>query len=161
MAATTRAAPAARQAGRPPASAHGGPPPDAMPPALAAGVLGTLRIAGQRRHVAQARAFVAATLGSGHPCLDEAVLLCSELVTNAVLHTDSGRPGGTITVVLRSLVKAVQVEVTDEGSAGTPVVKDEVFVPEGHGLFLVEQLAESWGYARDERATTVWFRLTC
>ena len=35
-------------------------------------------------------------------CLDEAVLLCSELVTNAVLHTDSGQPGGTVTIVLLS-----------------------------------------------------------
>ena len=112
------------------------PPPD---------ILGTLRIAGQRRNVAQARAFVAASLGSAHPCLDEAVLLCSELVTNAVVHTDSGRPGGTITIVLLSLGDVVQVEVTDEGSASTPVVRDEVFVPDGHGLFLVEQLAGRLG----------------
>lgn len=160
MAATTRAAPATDHASGQRA-AQGSPPPGTRPPALSPDVAGMLRIAGQRRHVAQARAFVAATLGAGHPCLDEAVLLCSELVTNAVLHTDSGRPGGTITVVLRSLGKAVQVEVTDEGSACTPVVRDEVYVPDGHGLFLVEQLAESWGYARAGRATTVWFRLTC
>ena len=34
----------------------------------------------------------------------------------------------------------------------TPVVKAEVFEPDGHGLFLVEQLAENWGYTRDESA---------
>ncbi len=161
MAATTRAAPSARrhatghraeQEDAPPSSRPAAPPPD---------ILGTLRIAGQRRNVAQARAFVAASLGSAHPCLDEAVLLCSELVTNAVVHTDSGRPGGTITIVLLSRGDVVQVEVTDDGSASTPVVKDEVLVPEGHGLFLVEQLAVGWGYSRDERSTTVWFRLTC
>ena len=160
MAATTRAAPAARHATGHRAGqddAPGGPRPGPPSP----DTLGTLRVAGQRRNVAQARAFVAASLGRGHPCLDEAVLLCSELVTNAVLHTDSGQPGGTITIVLLSLDDVVQVEVTDEGSASTPVVRDEVFVPDGHGLFLVEQLAGSWGYARGERATTVWFRLAC
>jgi len=160
MAATTRAAPAARRATGYRAEQDDAPP-GHRPPAPSPDILGRLRIAGQRRNVAQARAFVAASLGCGHPCLDEAVLLCSELVTNAVLHTDSGEPGGTITIVLLCLGDVVQVEVTDGGSASTPVVRDEVFVPDGHGLFLVEQLADSWGYARDERATTVWFRLAC
>ncbi len=159
MAATTRAAPSARHASRHRAEQQDAP--GARPPAPPPDILATLRVAGQRRNVAQARAFVAASLGSGHPRLDEAVLLCSELVTNAVLHTDSGRPGGTITVVLLSLDNVVQVKVTDEGSASTPVVKDDGLAPEGRGLFLVEQLADGWGYTRDERATTVWFRLIC
>ena len=158
MAATTRAAPSAHHANArrseedAPGSRWAIPPP---------AILATLRIAGQRRYVAQARAFVAASLGSGHPFLDEVVLLSSELVTNAVLHTDSGRPGGTITIVLLSRDDVVQVKVTDEGSASTPVVKDEGLVPEGRGLFLVEQLADGWGYTRDDRITTVWFRLAC
>jgi hypothetical protein len=50
----------------------------------------------------------------------------------------------------------------DNGSVrSTPVVKSEVFEPDGHGLFLVEQLADNWGYTRDTVGTTVWFRLTC
>jgi anti-sigma regulatory factor (Ser/Thr protein kinase) len=58
---------------------------------------------------------VARTLGQHHPCVDAAVLLCSELVTNAVLHSDSGQPGGTVTVVVLSLAGAVGVEVIDNG----------------------------------------------
>jgi hypothetical protein len=27
----------------------------------------------------------------------------------------------------------------------------------GHGLFLVETLADQWGYVRDDYGTTVWF----
>jgi anti-sigma regulatory factor (Ser/Thr protein kinase) len=122
--------------------------------------VGSLSIAGRSRNVAEARAFVARTLGQHHPCVDVAVLLCSELVTNAVVHSDSGQPGGTVTVVVLSLAGAVRVEVIDNGSVtSTPVVKSEVYEPDGHGLFLVEQLAGTWGYNRDEVGTTVWFRL--
>ena len=125
-------------------------------------IVGSLTIAGRTRNVAEARSFVGRTLGAAHPCADEAVLLCSELVTNAVLHSESGQPGGTVTVVVLGLPGAVRVEVVDNGSVrSTPVVKAEVFEADGHGLFLVEQLADNWGYTRDVVGTTVWFRLTC
>ena len=65
-------------------------------------------------------------------------------------------------MVVLGLAGSVRVEVVDNGSArSTPVVKAEVFEPDGHGLFLVEQLAEDWGYTRDLVGTTVWFRLIC
>ena len=125
-------------------------------------IAGSLTLAGQTKNVAEARAFVGQTLGRAHPCADEAVLLCSELVTNAVLHSESGQPGGTVTVVVLAFPDAVRVEVVDNGSVrSTPVVKAEVLEPDGHGLFLVEQLADNWGYTRDTVGTTVWFRLTC
>ena len=161
MGATASAAAGARHTGgprttatdRPQATAAAGPAPV---------IVGSLTTAGQTKNVSEARAFVARTLGPAHPCADEAVLLCSELVTNAVLHSESGRPGGTVTVVVLGLPGAVRVEVVDNGSArSTPVVKAEVYEPHGHGLFLVEQLAENWGYTRDEVGTTVWFRLIC
>lgn len=130
-------------------------------PAPAAVIAGSLTLPGQTRNVAEARAFVAKTLGPGHPCRDTAVLLCSELVTNAVVHSASGLPGGTVTIVVLRLTGAVRVEVIDHGStASTPVVKGEVLAPDGHGLFLVDQLADSWGYVLDQVGTTVWFRLT-
>ena len=91
-------------------------------------IVGSLTIAGRTRNVAEARSFVGRTLGAAHPCADEAVLLCSELVTNAVLHSESGQPGGTVTVVVLGLPGAVRVEVVDNGSVrSTPVVKAEVF----------------------------------
>lgn len=121
---------------------------------------GRLTIDGQPKNVAKARAFVAKVLGPDHPCQDVAVLLCSELVTNAVLHSASGQRGGTVTVVVTDQVESVQVEVVDEGSARSiPVVKAEVYAAEGHGLFLVESLADQWGYESEDEGTTVWFRL--
>jgi len=58
-------------------------------------------------------------------------------------------------------VGAMAVEVIDHGSASsTPVVKGEALASDGHGLFLVEQLADSWGYVLDQVGTAVWFQLT-
>jgi serine/threonine-protein kinase RsbW len=130
---------------------------------------------------------VAEVLGPGHPCADTAVLLCSELVTNAVLHSNSRWPGGTVTVVVTDLTSTdpdstgpdstgpdrtdpdrtgpdrtgpVRVEVIDEGSASSiPVVKADSYAADGHGLFLVEHLAQQWGYESGDAGTTVWFRL--
>jgi anti-sigma regulatory factor (Ser/Thr protein kinase) len=162
MGATTSAAAGATRAGGPRTVATDMPRATAAAGGPAPVIAGSLTIAGRTRSVAEARAFVARTLGAAHPCADEAVLLCSELVTNAVLHSESGRPGGSVTVVVLRLPGAVRVEVVDNGSVrSTPVVKAEVYEPHGHGLFLVDQLAENWGYTRDEVGTTVWFRLIC
>ena len=54
----------------------------------------------------------------------------------------------------------VLVEVIDDGSDGTPVVKRDVLTTNGHGLLLVQQLAAQWGYLRDPAGTTVWFHLS-
>jgi len=48
-----------------------------------------------------------------------AVLLCSELVTNAVLHSNSQLDGGTVTVVVADLTATVRVQVIDEGSVSS------------------------------------------
>jgi hypothetical protein len=40
-----------------------------------------------------------------------------------------------------------------------PVVKGHGCVSGGHGLFLVQTLADQWGYVRDESGTMVWFWL--
>jgi anti-sigma regulatory factor (Ser/Thr protein kinase) len=167
MAATTRAmsslGPGAerRAVGSGGSSARASTSLDAGNPTPAPVIAGSLTLPGQARNVAEARAFVAKTLGPQHPCCDTAVLLCSELVTNAVVHSTSGLPGGTVTIVVLRLTGAVRVEVIDHGStASTPVVKGEVLAPDGHGLFLVDQLADSWGYVLDQVGTTVWFRLT-
>ena len=55
--------------------------------------------------------------------------------------------------------RGILVEIIDDGAAGAPVVKGDLYAAEGHGLFLVEHLASQWGYQRDEAGTTVWFHL--
>ena len=121
----------------------------------------SLTMRGCRSQVARARAFVARTLGPEHPGTEVAVLLTSELVTNAVLHSDSRDGGGPVTVMVARLGGWLRIEVSDAGSAcSAPVVKKDVCASSGHGLFLVEALAQEWGYSRGEHRTTVWFSLT-
>ena len=123
-------------------------------------IMGSVTVPGRPEQVSGARAFIARTLAglSGVDC-DAATLLTSELVTNAIQHTDSGAIGGTVTVVVIGIPGGVLVEVVDDGSAGTPVVKGDLYAAEGHGLYLVQQLAAQWGYLRDPAGTTVWFHL--
>ena len=126
-----------------------------------AAILGSATVPGTPEQVSEARAFIARALAA-LPGVDSdaATLLTSELVTNAIQHTDSGAPGGTVTVVVIGVPGGVLVEVVDDGSADTPTVKGDLFAAEGHGLFLVQALAAQWGYLRDPAGTTVWFHLT-
>lgn len=129
------------------------------PAARRTSVLGSLTIPGNPENVASARAFIARAL-SRRPGVDSdaATLLTSELVTNAIQHTKSGR-GGEVTVNVISLPDGVLVEVTDQGAPGAPVVKSDLYAAEGHGLYLVQKLARQWGYLRGPVGTTVWFHL--
>ena len=128
-------------------------------------VLGRFTIPGRGEQVRVARAFVAEVLGElaelDDGVLHNAMLLASELVTNAIRHSRSGAAGGSVLLVILQASDGIGVEVTDSGSAdGTPVVKEHVFTCEGHGLFLVEAVASHWGYRRAaEDGTTVWFWL--
>jgi len=124
-------------------------------------VLGSLTIPGRPEQVGLARAFVAQTLGSKQirADADAATLLTSEIVTNAIQHTRSGVDGGTVTIVVIGVSRGVLVEIIDDGSAGSPIVKGDLYAAEGHGLFLVQHLAAEWGYLKDSAGTTVWFHL--
>jgi anti-sigma regulatory factor (Ser/Thr protein kinase) len=123
-------------------------------------VLGRLTMPGRADHVSEARALVVKALGDLHPRVDDAVLMVSELVTNAIVHSNSRRPGGTVTVTVLESADGVRVEVADYGSElTTPVVRADRNATDGHGLFLVQSLADQWGYLRGEAGTTVWFAL--
>lgn len=122
-------------------------------------VLGTLTVPGRPEHVARARRFITRTVSAaGRIDSDAATLLTSELVTNAIQHTRSG-DGGSVTVTVTGLPDGVLVEVTDQGAAGAPSVRGELYAADGHGLYLVQRLARRWGYLHDPAGTTVWFHL--
>jgi anti-sigma regulatory factor (Ser/Thr protein kinase) len=126
-----------------------------------AAVLGSLTIPGRPEQVGLARAFVVQTFSSKQiqaDC-DAATLLTSEIVTNAIQHTKSGADGGTVTIVVIGVAHGVLIEIIDDGAAGAPVVKGDLYAAEGHGLFLVQHLATECGYLKDSAGTTVWFHL--
>jgi anti-sigma regulatory factor (Ser/Thr protein kinase) len=137
------------------------PAPRTRPGGARATVLGSLTIPGHPEQVSAARSFVARTLSAHRPGTDAdtATLLTSEIVTNAIVHTKSGVEGGTVTIVVIGIPRGVLIEIIDSGSAGTPVVKGDLYATDGHGLFLVQNLAAQWGYLREPAGTTVWFHL--
>ena len=97
--------------------------------------------------VGQARALVRGTLGEHCPAIDAAVLCTSELVTNAILYTRSGRPGGVVVVTVDIGDGEVTIGVVDAGACGRPAIAARpVDSGEGgFGLRIVEQLAAGWG----------------
>jgi serine/threonine-protein kinase RsbW len=108
----------------------------------------------QLRHVRRAlREF----LGNCPPAAD-AVHLLSELAANAVLHSDSGKTGGTFTARARHVVNDyVHGEVEDQGSDWHGELSASAIRP--HGLYLLLSLASACGVDRTGRAGLVWFRL--
>jgi anti-sigma regulatory factor (Ser/Thr protein kinase) len=127
-------------------------------------LLGSLTIPGQAAHVAEARAFVSRTLGAECAEADLAILLTSELVTNSIQHSRSGRDGGTITITLIAVPDGIRGEVIDEGGATDPMLSSSqagptVLAENGRGLQLVQMLSARWSFAHDEAGTVTWFEL--
>lgn len=113
---------------------------------------------GRSDQVAAARSFVRQALGLV-PVLDEAVLLTSELCTNALQHTSSGS-GGTFTVTVVREIGRARVEIRDDGSSLDPVNQPAAAASErGRGLGLVEALADRWGYRGSQFGRTVYFEI--
>lgn len=106
------------------------------------------------------QAWVVTGAADGHGLVDDAVLLTSELVTNAVVHA-----GTAVQVTCRLADGAVEVVVSD-GHPGrlVPEAPEAEPVPGertgGRGLLLPAALASAWGVAYGRASKAVWFRLT-
>ncbi len=106
-----------------------------------------------------ARAFVAEHGKCLPECaVDDARLLVSELVTNALRH---GRPDITVHVELNPPL--IEVSVHDEGAALPPADPPPALPTalSGRGLNLVDRIASCWGITPTEspEGKAVWFRL--
>ncbi|MEU9861519.1 ATP-binding protein [Streptomyces sp. NPDC047971] len=86
---------------------------------------------------------------------DVAELLTSELVTNALIHTDHGAVV-TATVVPDSLRVEVRDFVPGLPEPWVPIADDGTH---GRGLVLVQELADSWGVEDHGVGKVVWFEL--
>jgi len=113
---------------------------------------------GRPDQVARARTFLKTHCGPC-PVLDEAVLLTSELCTNAVRHSASG-DGGSFEVAIHRGPNSLRVEVHDDGANGIPVARDfEELAENGRGLEIVALVATGWGQRSDEHGRSVFFEL--
>ncbi|MEV6618525.1 ATP-binding protein [Streptomyces sp. NPDC051051] len=118
---------------------------------------------GQAGHVAEARHFVAALLeGEDSALVEDAVLVVSELATNAVQHTRSGWYRGWFLVVIGFTDDLLRIQVTDQGGDEEPMVRS-VNTPAdegGRGLLLVDAYAKDWGVKdRASGARCIWVDL--
>ena len=106
---------------------------------------------------AEARRQVEAAIRAWDIPVDQgiAVLLTSELVTNAITH----EPGGIVALAVRVCRGQLRVDVFDT-CAGIPVVLNASADAEtGRGLKLVATLAAEWGFCRTRSGKAVYFML--
>jgi anti-sigma regulatory factor (Ser/Thr protein kinase) len=106
----------------------------------------------QLTELAEARRFTERVLGSEHERLDTALVVVSELTSNALRHAKSG-----FTLSVDEDEHHVRIEVIDRGG-GWPVPVEVRAPPTsgGMGLYLVEALADRWGAVERPPGKLVW-----
>ena len=110
----------------------------------------TLRAARSARH------FVGRALSDWNGCDGRyvAVLLASEMATNATLHARTD-----FEVRVRVLPDSLRVEVRDWNTRFPTVSEVDAGATTGRGLALVNALAEDWGVEHRDGGKAVWFEL--
>ena len=106
-------------------------------------------------NAAEARGLVKDALkGCGNTLIATALLLTSELVTNAMVH---GAP--PVELAVSTEPDALRVAVTD-GGAGRPIMlKTGPSDIHGRGVAIVGALADAWGVMKRNGGKTVWFSI--
>jgi anti-sigma regulatory factor (Ser/Thr protein kinase) len=90
--------------------------------------------------------------------LEDARLLVSELVTNAIRHAGLA-DGDVIKLVVVTGDRVLRIEVCDPGPGFELSERDpDPARPSGWGLYLVRELSDRWGVERNAE-TRVWFEL--
>lgn len=102
---------------------------------------------------AGARAFVRSVLWSlgADWALDDATLVCSELVTNALLHARTD-----FTVEIQVNDHGVRIQVVDGNLRAPSRPEIPPIATSGRGLLLVEALSAKWGVELREDGKAVW-----
>lgn len=126
-------------------------------------ILARRTFAGLPDQVAVARRWLAQMV-DGFAAVDEVLLACSELSSNAIMHSSSGHPGGLFTVRLAIRPDIVRLEVLDQGgpwSGGRGTLANGAEHAEdasqcGRGLTIVASITDAWGITGDDEGRTAW-----
>ena len=90
-------------------------------------------------------------------CLDDALLIASELVTNAATHGI-----GEVSLHLRVSGSLLRIEVHDEQVEALPETRAPGDTePGGRGLHLVAALSSNWGGEVGAHTKTIWAEIPC
>jgi GAF domain-containing protein len=110
------------------------------------------------RSAATARRTIEHVLGEADlsGLLDEALLLVTELVTNAVVHA-----GTEIELRIETSPGGLRVEVVDRSPGSLPVIRPSPAEARegGRGVFLLDAVANEWGTRHFSGGKSVWFLL--
>ena len=117
---------------------------------------GSYALPGGPESVSIARGAVASLLAEwcAQEPMETAVLLTSEVVTNAILHA-----GSDVEMTVDADLTRVRVSVTDGSSTRPVVVPPSLDAIGGRGLYLLDSLATRWGVRGGRHGKTVWFEL--
>jgi len=123
---------------------------------------------GLPERVSEVREFVRKVIGDDEGA-DLVEMVASELVGNAIRHSDSGGPGGEFTLHLATFVNRWHVRVDDAGGASEPRVCEAPTIENakdldrygdeieaGRGLAIVAAVSAKWGVLGDSNARAVW-----
>ena len=116
-----------------------------------------VRLAAAPAAAAEARRRVRAAVGAWDVCVDPdvAVLLTSDLVTNAIRH----QAGGTVTLAVDCSGGELRVEVHGASRSGPAQADSRAGGETGPGLILVATLSDQWGSYRTPDGEAVYFTL--
>ncbi|WP_369373290.1 ATP-binding protein [Streptomyces sp. cg36] len=87
--------------------------------------------------------------------VEDVLLLVSEVVTNACLHT-----GGPEELVLRHRAGVLRAEVRDPSPVVPARRPRAPSLPGGHGLMVLDRLAERWGSVPEGTGKVVWLEVS-
>ena len=123
----------------------------------------SVRVPHEQASAPQVRLRLAAALDAARVIgqeADDALLIMSELITNAVRHARP-LPSGGLTVSWAISPTRIGISVTDGGSATAPkATAATISAIGGRGLHIVHFLASTWDVNRSEDDTTVWAVIT-
>jgi anti-sigma regulatory factor (Ser/Thr protein kinase) len=111
------------------------------------------RFVPQLESASEARRFVSSAVRDTSVDVDEAILLTSELVNNAILHAHS-----EFEVRVDIEDDDVVVAVVNHSPEFLPVAR-EASSTGGRGLTIVDNIADRWGFESHADEKLVWFRL--
>jgi anti-sigma regulatory factor (Ser/Thr protein kinase) len=90
---------------------------------------------------------------------EDATLLVSELITNAVRHAPASSDRPEVELRIRNERDRIRIVVADPGVGFVPSPRSPAVVDgSGWGLYLVDRIADRWGVFTDEQ-TEVWFEI--
>jgi two-component sensor histidine kinase len=94
---------------------------------------------------------------TGCPAAADAILLASELATNAITHSASGQPGGTFTIRAHIHDGAIHAQIEDQGSTWNGQISA---ARSPHGLYLLRHLPATCGTQRGQHGWITWYTIS-